>query len=138
MFQGGDADLQSACDGFNSHCFHQKYYKIYNNLQKFTRKNALIRQLGDYNPYKVMAIGSSPIQSTISGCSLVGRTLVLGTRGRRFNSFHSDQKKCSGVGTGIRDGLKIRCPLWIESSNLSRSTKKCCISLMVKRYVAIV
>lgn len=92
MFQGGDADLQSACDGFNSHCFHQKYYKIYNNLQKFTRKNALIRQLGDYNPYKVMAIGSSPIQSTISGCSLVGRTLVLGTRGRRFNSFHSDQK----------------------------------------------
>ena len=68
------------------------------NIIKFTiihrnsQKNALIRQLGDYNPYKVMAIGSSPIQSTISGCSLVGRTLVLGTRGRGFNSFHSDQK----------------------------------------------
>ena len=41
-----------------------------------------------------------------------GRTLGLGPWGCRFKSCYSDLNKiiCSNGGTGIHDGLKIRCP----------------------------
>lgn len=78
----GDEHLQCSCGGFNSHCLH-KMLKQHNwqcdclvsdRLQVQILSSApytLLNQLGDYNSYKVGVIGSSPIQSTKSGCSLM-------------------------------------------------------------------
>ena len=45
--------------------------------------------------------------TTTSGCSSVGRAPVLGTGGRRFDSFHSDLPNRPGVATGSRENRSV-------------------------------
>lgn len=79
--KGGDEHLQCSCGGFNSHCLHhaEVAQRQCNRLVSgrlwvqilSSAPYTLLNQLGDYHSYKVGVIGSSPIQSTKSGCSLM-------------------------------------------------------------------
>lgn len=73
------------------HIFHLGFFLI---PLIFPILYAGVVELADTRDLKSLAVwhtGSIPVSSTISGCTPVGRRRDLGSRGRGFESHHSDQ-----------------------------------------------